>query len=497
MIKEILLLEKEEKIQGDDKLSFISSWCLLPDETLVCECDFDHKHSFVRWCTKEKKVFARSAVFEVVHNYRGKSQLFLLSNRRILSISNNIQNQILVSEWDYETNALVKQTECILNGAREITSIHALENDRFLIKFPDFFAMYDAIDGISTEFNLIIYADTNSGVNATNFGDFYFLEEKNGDLLSFMTEHGFYFEGSWKETDLFSKKKAKAQDLGTNQKETREKYRRKRLHVEVISKKSIAIKSIFSTNKTRVRAFRERETIGTSNSVEISTPQTSCTSGYRDLKTIKVISSQFLSDGTLCLNIGEAMDDSYRAEYQNLEIVILSSAQVLSNGDLLLSNSDRNIVCIDQSKEPVVWVNYEIDKISDYRVDSFIELRNGLILGKNNYNSIIFVWNRKGKLLQHKFLGQFDRIVESDSGSLIYMKYETTFTKTHTIYSETNLVNRCCNAFARFLQEEKLRALNDNGLTKSLLVREDYLERLRSILPLELYELIFSFVYEY
>ncbi len=421
MTEEIVLLEKKEKIKHG--LNLIDSWCLLPDETLVCGFGYNNKYAFTRWDATQKKILATSVISELTNFYRDESHLLPLSNHRVLSVFVNLREEIIVNEWDYETNALLKQAKCIDNDVWKIISIHALENDRFLIKsvkideaFGGWFTMYDANHGTSIKFNVV-----RDGIELDNFPCFpkyYFLEEKDGDRLSFATEFGSYVEGSWKKM---------VQDLDSNRKIFVRGYSYECFEVQMVSTKSIQYE-LFLNNNT------------------------------------------------------------------------LNSVQILSNGDLLFVDDALNIFSIDRTKESVARINYQSIPCN---IHCLMELRSGLILGQSDDNSTIFVWNRKGELLRRQFLSLSGRIKESNSGSLIYMG-AIEFIKWRPIYSEENLVNRCCNAFTGFVQREISNAIKNDNLDEGiqvretdleLRVREKFLELLKTILPHELCQLIRFFAY--
>ncbi len=392
------------------------SCILLPDGTLVCEFGYSNQYTFTRWDSNHKKILATSAKFEVINFYVHKSRIFPLSNHRVLSVFVNHRDEILVNEWDYETNTLLKQAKCIDDDIVDIISVHALENDRFLIKSKTkinteytgrYFTMYDANHGTSIQFNVVCrgieLADMLRCLN------YHFLEEKGRYQLSFVTEYGFYVQGSWKKM---------LQYLDSN----REAWKGRRyyvsLEVQLILAKSIPIE----------------------------------------------------------LNLDES---------------ILNSVQILSNGDMLFTDNARNIWSIDQSKEPNVRTNYQA---VEYNVDGLMELKNGLIFGKNFDHYVIFIWNRKGELLSKEYMtGVHDRVSETDSGYLISVG-PSTFTKLRLIYSEENLANRCCNTFARFVRGETHNAAKNKGLAESIKVEKDYLEHTNTVLPQELCQCIRFFV---
>ncbi len=458
MVQEVLRLERDEKFEKDS--CFIKSWCVLPDETLVYVFFYNKTHTVTRWDAKENKIRMKSEVLETAYFDRNFSRIFPLSNHRVLLIYSNVQKQILVREWDYEKNVLSTQTKCIANDIRRIQSVNVLENDRILFKFPRGFTMYDANDETSFEIELIDH-----GVDIMDYCDCFFLEEKDGDWLSFMTEHGNYLEVRSKPMSFFQPRTT--QDLNTNRERSGEENECEDFYVKRNPSKDIAIELI-----SYLRGLNK-----TSNKLATQpAPQMSIISFFPEV-----------------------------------EIVAMSSIQILSNGDLLLMDKAKHMVCVDRTKNPVVWTNYEMDKIGDCGVYRLMELRSGLIMGYSIDHSVVFVWNRKGKLLRKEYLGSFDRIVESDSGSLIYIQDNTTlvsldtfyskttlwipcFAKLNPIYSETNLVTRCCNSLAQFIHEKAPNATKDEDHDKGIRVRNAYFHYIRTILPLDLCKLIVSFL---
>ncbi len=201
MTKEILLLEREETIKPE--FGSIKAWCILPDETFVCETvgikrENYKKYAFVRWDMKENKILATSAYNGVMDHHTHEKRLFLLSNHRVLSFTTNIKGQVHVNEWNYETNTMLQRDRYITTDptGRCIERIYQLRGDRFLIKLNiDCFVVYDAKDRSSFEFNQI---DRYSA--SGNYLNWFFLEEKEGERLSFMWTDGHCLEGSCKET---------------------------------------------------------------------------------------------------------------------------------------------------------------------------------------------------------------------------------------------------------------------------------------------------------